>query len=116
MLDSKATWLGGALVVAVLVLVCGWLLLRGYGEVSEHGYEHAMALFSACNRRDTPQVVRIQEMIAQSLDEGRLRADEANWLQGIVTLALDERWDRASSRLRQLMEDQIQRAPPLPEI
>ncbi|PQO31687.1 hypothetical protein [Blastopirellula marina] len=108
---------GVVLVGVILVGIIAWWLTRpSYGEISEKGYDYAMALFSACNGKSTAKVEKIVDMIRQSAAAGELSQQEATWLQGIASNALEGKWDSANAAVRTLMEEQARQADPLPEI
>ncbi len=89
---------------------------QSYGEISEHGFELSMSLYSACNRHDTVRITRIEELISLGLAAGNLQSREGVWLQNIVNRAKAGRWESASKSLRRLMNDQIQTQTLLPEL
>lgn len=108
------------MVILVAVVVIGgiawWLTLPSYGEISEKGYAYAMALFSACNGKSTAKVEKIVAMIEQSVTADELSQQEAAWLKGIASNALEGNWESANAAVRTLMEEQARQADPLPEI
>ena len=58
-------------------------------------------------------------MVAQSVQQGEISQQEADWLQTIIDDGLSGSWLDASHEVRQLMEDQINlrpagAAPPAP--
>lgn len=107
--------LAAGFLIFVLIVAFAWMS-RGYGEISEQGYAIGKALFSACNRRDEESVDKISQLVEQSLDDGSLSENEANWLANIVSLAKQQQWDRAQSEVRELLEDQITVANDLPQL
>ncbi len=108
------------LVILVAVIVVGgiawWLTRPNYGEISEKGYDFAMALFSACNGKSIAKVEKIVGMIERSTTAGELSEQEAAWLMGIVRQALEGNWGSANAAIRVLMEEQARAAEPLPKI
>lgn len=85
-----------------------WFFNRGYDKVSDQGYEYAMALMSACNRRDEPRVKTIVSKIEASREAGEIPEDDAKTLTGIANRALDGNWESAASAIRRLMKDQVE--------
>lgn len=104
------------LVVAVsLVLVAVAVFLffnRGYGELSERGYSHAMSLISACNRKDLDRVQKIKSMVDADVQSSALGAVESRWLNAIISHANNGDWETSSREVRKLMNDQINRRVP----
>lgn len=98
--------IGIGLLFVLLGIGYVWLN-RGYGEVSEHGYDFAVALFSAVNQKDKARLGKVAEMVDESRENGRITDREAGWLKGIVDDGLADRWDRAARSVRRLMQDQV---------
>ena len=98
-----------AIIGAIAIFV---LLPRGYGELSERGYEFALAIASACNQRDAVRIERLVALLED--DDARRELDEAErgWLRAILVEATEGRWEQANRRARRLLERQLQRAPP----
>lgn len=114
---SKPTSVGIAIfVVFVGAAIVYWLTLPKFGEISRTGYDYAMALGSACNRKDEAKVAKITQMIDQSTQDGELQTQEAEWLKGIARQASDGHWETAYASVRTLMQEQTQAAPPLPKL
>lgn len=105
---NKAAWVTAASMVAVVVAGGLIWLSWGYGEVSQSGYEHAMALVSACNRQDTVRLEKIVASIHQAVESQTLPAYDAKILLRIAERALDGDWEWSSRQVRQVMLDQIQ--------
>lgn len=105
------------IVVAVVLFVGAiayWLTRPTFGEISRKGYDYAMALGSACNGKDEAKVAKITQMIDQSTQDGELQSHEAAWLKGIAQQANDGQWELAYASVRTLMQEQTQKANPLP--
>ncbi len=85
------------------------LLMRPakYGEVNELTYEIGSALYSACNRQDTPRLESIEKCIKSGAGNSDLSTQEAQWLTEILQLAQQGGWAKARSKARRLMEDQV---------
>lgn len=109
-----------ALLVFAAVVVIGsvawWLSRPSYGEVSEKGYDYAMALFAACNGKSTVKIEKIVSMVEQSQIAGELSDQEAAWLKKIASNAMEGDWESANAAVRTLMEEQAKRADPLPRL
>ena len=82
----------------------------GYPEVSPTTYEYAKALVSITNRRASEQLEPLQAQIAESLAQGDVTDQEAEWLTAIINDASAGNWADASTAARRIMEDQIQEA------
>lgn len=85
------------------------LLMRPakYGEVNKLTYEIGSALYSACNRQDTPRLESIEKCIESGAGNSELSTQETQWLTGILRLAQQGEWANARAKARRLMEDQI---------
>ena len=106
-------WLVALAFVIVLAGTVYWLTTRRYGKTSVEGYRYAAALFSACNQRDEAKLQGMTTMISDSLKRGDIEPAESQWLLEIAEQGLSGNWDVASRDVRQLMEDQQQRAAPV---
>lgn len=93
-----------------------WWLNRGYGEVSQQGYEISMSLFSVCNRKDASRLGTIEELVKKMLAAGELRSDEGDWFLSIIDQAKQGSWQAAAAACRRLMDDQVKPAPELPNL
>ena len=106
-MNSWKTLAGIGLAILLLIAVYCFASSRQYGEVSDEGYAYATALYSCCNQRDIDKL----EVIAQMIEEARSREElgdrETRWLAGIVEQGREGDWARASTSVRQLMEDQV---------
>ncbi|PQO31364.1 hypothetical protein C5Y96_13570 [Blastopirellula marina] len=108
---------GIAVGVVLVVAVLGyWLTRPTFGEISPTGYDYAMALGSACSRRDSTKIAKITQMIDQSTQDGQLESQEAAWLKGIAQKAQEGHWEMAYASVRTLMQEQTQKSNPLPEL
>lgn len=94
------------LLLLCLLLVC--LVGCGYGEVSPASYEYAKALYSACNRKSTESLGKIQEDLRRAEEAGDISSQEANWLEDIIRAAENEKWEAAMNSARRMMDDQVQ--------
>jgi hypothetical protein len=98
-------------VLAGLILVTLGVLMRGcghYDKVNVATYEHAKALFSVCNRRDTNRLELCSKMIEEAAAAERISATEQSYLNDIIETARHERWEQALAMTRQLMVDQVE--------
>ncbi len=92
----------------LLVGVGAYLYLnRGYGEVSELGYQYATALYSACNQSDEGKLEVISEMLTASHERSELEDHELRWLNGIIERGRRGDWQAAAGAARKLLEDQV---------
>ncbi len=78
----------------------------GYGELSPKGYQLAMALYSACNRKDATQLEKVAKLLDQSNAQGDLPAADAKWLTKVLELGRAQDWDSANQMIRRIMMDQ----------
>ncbi len=96
----------------LLTLCLGLWGLAGcqqYGSVSDHAYEHAQALYSICNRRDTERLAIAEQSITAAYTANELTKTEQQWLQEIINQARAEDWESAAANARTIMAEQIQR-------
>ena len=78
-----------------------------YGDVSPRSYDLAKALYAACNGKSTDRLARIESVIADSLQASEISDAEHDWLQSIVQLAAEGRWEDATRDARTMMSEQI---------
>jgi hypothetical protein len=95
-----------ALVACLAAGLYCWLN-RGYGEVSDHGFDIAMTLMSVCNRQDEPRLHSVIELIEQSAAKKELPPQDASALLGIANKAKNGNWASANSSIRRLLDDQV---------
>lgn len=106
--SSQKNWVIGFCILVLVGGMAAWYFNRGYDKVSEQGYQYAMALMSACNRRDEARVEVIVSKIEADRSAGAVPEDDAETLTGIAMLALDGNWDSAASGIRRLLKDQVE--------
>ena len=92
------------LLTVILLAGCG-----GYGAVSHGTYEHAMALYSICNRQDEPRLNEFLARLESNQTAGRISARESGWLREIVEVAQGGEWQQAAAMSRQMLSDQVER-------
>ena len=109
---TSKQWAAVISVAALIVILGIWLPGRGYGEVSEKGYQYAVALFRACNQKDEAALSEISGMITKSTEAGEIELLEAKWLTEIIDRGRSGDWQGASRDVRQLMHDQLKEVPP----
>ena len=100
------------------LLLAGFLLLAAfvffvqgcsqYGKVNEVTYEHAKALYSVCNRRDSQRLEVCANMIAEAAANHELSRTETSYLTGIIEAARNDQWKESLAMSRQLMVDQLE--------
>lgn len=98
------------LVVGLPILAALAFFARGcgrYDEVNEVTYEHAKALYSACNRHDQERVEACADMITKAMQDNEMSSPEAAYLTGIIASARKDQWQDAQAMARQLMVDQV---------
>lgn len=105
--------------IGLLLLVAfglSWVLSRGYGQVSERGYEIATSLYSVCNRKDLPRLAIVEELVTETSNDGVLPPHEAKWFRRIIANAHSGDWERAAASIRRLLDDQARPANQLPKL
>lgn len=103
MSNRQRTFLGFA-TLAGIILVIGFWLNSGYGEVSSETYEFSKALYSACLNKNKDHLNKAEEMVSSS----ELTAHERKWLVAIIKKAQEGNWESASNDARRMMEDQVE--------
>ncbi|MCA9087164.1 MAG: hypothetical protein KDA90_00865 [Planctomycetaceae bacterium] len=107
-MQNHGQWL---LVTGLLAyLVFAWMPgCHKYGDVSLGTYEHAQALYSICNRRDSERL----KTFVDSLDKARARNEiterERKWLLDIVATAESGDWEAAAANAGRMMREQVGR-------
>jgi hypothetical protein len=94
-------WLAWGLLAGLAATGCG------YGEITPHAYEYAMALYSICNRRDAARLEEFAKLLEADAQAGQLGDREADWLRTILDDARAGEWSDAQASARQLLEDQV---------
>ncbi len=79
----------------------------GYPKVSPTTYELSKALYSACNRQHTEQLVKVDALIEMHLENETIPEREAGWLQKISAQAHAGEWASAAKQTRELLKDQV---------
>lgn len=93
----------------ILLAVAAYMYLnRGYGQISELGYQYATALYSACNQSDDEKLEKLSEMIAASQAQREIDDRETRWLQGIIERGRRGDWQAGAREARRLLADQVQ--------
>lgn len=100
----------------LLLLIAGsiavWLLRPGPVELGEDGYQVAIALYNACNQKDTDKISALEPILNDPDSDQHSREwhfDPAGKraLNEIFDLAKSGDWVEASDRCREIMNDQI---------
>ncbi len=81
----------------------------GYGDVSPLASNYAKSIYSTSNVQKTENLSKIRDKIVQSVDSGKLPADEADLLYDMLDKAEAGNWDSAMKDSRALMEAQIKK-------
>jgi hypothetical protein len=100
-----------AIASVVLIVSTGlliWSFNRGYGTVTHRSYEIATALFSACNRKDTATLDKLETLLSAAVANNEVTTREAHWLLGMIKKAQSGQWQVAWRSCRQLLNDQAQ--------
>ena len=98
-----------SIIAAVAVLAVLAFSLRGcgrYNEVNQLTYEHAKALYAACNSKQPQRLKACAEMIAEAESAEGISSTENDYLQSIIKKAQAGNWQGAQAMARQLMVDQ----------
>jgi len=103
--QTKLIGAGAALLVSLVFFVRG---CGQYAEVNEVTYEHAKALYSVCNRRDSERLEVCETLIVEAAANQQLSRRETSYLTDIIDTARNGEWVEALAMSRQLMEDQVQ--------
>ena len=102
--NKKIVW---GIAAAGLLAAIALLIPRGYGLLSEQGYQISLATYSACNRKDTDTLNELVELIQAGQTTGELSKQESGWLIDIIETARSGDWDAAMQEARQLLDDQV---------
>lgn len=102
--SSKLLGLGLLSLIATVFFVQG---CGRYGKVNELTYEHAKALYSVCNRRDSEALEVCANLIAEAAAKEQLSSTETTYLNDIIKAARLDNWKDALAMSRQLMMDQV---------
>ncbi|MEZ6133451.1 MAG: hypothetical protein R3C53_00940 [Pirellulaceae bacterium] len=91
--------------ILVLLMVVGVFIWfnHGYSEISESGYDYALALISACGRQDKETVQRI----AKEVIERELPNYDRRVILAITDKALAGQWKASSADTRALLKAQV---------
>ena len=105
---SRSTLYAGLLLsmLAVVVVVYIWLK-PSYGEVSKQGFEYAMAMVSACNRKDQARITVIAESVNRDLAESKLPPSDEVVLLKIMRFAQEGDGKIATVEARELLDSQV---------
>lgn len=98
------------LFAGLLLLAATVFFVQGCGQydtVNATTYEHAKALYSACNRRDRQRLEVCANMIAEAAANDELSSTEKSYLTDIIEAARNDQWDESLAMSRQLMVDQL---------
>lgn len=77
-----------------------------YAEVNSLTFEHAKALYAACNTRQPQRLDMCVAMIAAAESTHQMSATEVGYLREIIAKGKAEQWEVAQAMARQLMADQ----------
>lgn len=92
--------------VAALALLAVTLAGCGKTVISEDAYHLVGALDRMFEKRDPQQLTQASQKIQEELTAGKITADEAKMLNGLIDKAKANDWDTASADARQLLADQ----------
>lgn len=99
----KNAAVGLALFVALILATRG---CGGYAEVSPLTFQHAKALYAACNSRQTQRLETCAAMVAEAESSQQISTTEARYLRDIIATGKSEQWAEAQAMARKLMTDQ----------
>ena len=91
-------------VIVIAVQGCG-----RYGRVNASTFEHAKALYAACNSRQPRRLQACAALIDEAESAQQISTTEVRYLRDIIATAQAERWEDAQAMVRQLMVDQAGR-------
>ncbi len=100
-----------SVLVSLAVLAAVLMSVRGcnsYGEVNILTFEHAKALYAACNSKQPERLEACAVMIAEAQSSEQISGREAGYLQDIVETGQAGEWEDAQAMARQLMSDQAE--------
>lgn len=98
----------GLTVFVVLAIAVGlWWMNSGYGKVSPRTYQFSKSLYTACQTKNELHLSKAEELLAA--DAKRLPEKELRWLNSIISLARDGKWESAAANARRMMEDQVEK-------
>ena len=103
--QTKFFLIGLPLLLAFVVFARG---CGHYGTVNELAFEHAKALYSVCNRKDSQRLEVCSKMIEEASSASRISNTETTYLNDIIATARRDQWNEALAMTRQLMVDQIE--------
>ena len=107
-MTTSRSWLHRNRSRCLQVALCLGTLGCGYGELSPRSYDYAQALYSICNRRDESRLDQFAGLVDDDLRQGKISAQEADWLNDVVAQARDGQWQEANVAARQMLEDQVE--------
>ncbi len=92
-----------------LLLLIGvlWYASLGYGKVSPDTYQVAKAICGACMEKSDKRITKVRELLDDDGAEIEISAKERGWLENMLAMAKDGRWDLAAREARQLMKEQV---------
>jgi hypothetical protein len=101
--------LAGAGVIGVVFLV--WLFIWWWSRPPQMGREEEVtktvdALFTAVTARDEKLLGQCEQRLHAYGDAGKLPADASTYLDGIITMAREGRWEAAAERLYNFVKAQ----------
>lgn len=92
-----------AIVLAVLTI---FTIGCGKTTLGTDAYHLVGALDRIFEKRDPQQLQLASEKVKEELAAGKITATEAELLNGLISKAENDNWDRASKDARQLLSDQ----------
>ena len=103
---SRIVLIGVAFLAFVVIVIQG---CGSYGEVNALTFEHAKALYAACNSQQPERLQKCAMMISEAESTQQISNKEFAYLQDIVGVAQDGQWEDAQAMARKLMTDQTDR-------
>ena len=98
----------GGLVFLSAVGLAVWFF-SGSSEISQRGYQYALAIMSVCNRQDEQRLQVIIGKIETDREQLELSADDARRLLKITARAQRGDWQGSAAAVRSLLKQQQRR-------
>lgn len=107
--SSRAVWLAGIGVCALLIAFLAWWATgKKYPPVSSEESLHLVrALYTACSSQNDERLAVVERKVVEAADAGQMLADERAAFEEIVTYARAADWERAAGESYRFARDQV---------